>query len=128
MSRLFLTELEQVDYLIGTVYVNPNYDDNVTAELNYNKIILSPPEINVMTSNKTYPSVVVESGKRNIYDTNIPDNLESKSNRDDNMTQIDVKQSLLNIVNSDQHIKETFANKYTNTKINYNNIRQYFIK
>jgi len=128
MSRTFLTELEQVDYLIGTVYVNPNYDDNVTAELNYNKIIISPPEINVMTSNKTYPPIVVESGKRNMYDANMLDSLESKSNRNNNMTQLDVKQSLLNIVNSDQHVKETFANEYVNNKINYNNICQYFKK
>lgn len=128
MSRVLLTQLEQVDYLIGPVYVNPNYSDEVNDLLNNNNIILSPPEINVMTTKKTYPPTVIESGKQNRYATNESDNLTNISNRQSNINQNDVKRSLLDLLNSEEQVKENFINEYTKNNINYKNLRHYFIK
>lgn len=132
MSRILLTQLEQVDYNIGPVYVNPNYSYDVSDLLNSADIILSPPEINVMTSKKDYPKSIVDSGKKNIYlsgenDENI--GLTMKSNRELNVASDDkVKQSLLNIINSGKNIKEKFKSEYIKNNIDYNNIRNYYQK
>ena len=40
MSRILLTQLEQVDYDIGPVYVNPNYSYDVSDLLTDANIIL----------------------------------------------------------------------------------------
>jgi hypothetical protein len=128
MSRILLTELEQVDYDIGPVYVNPNYSYDVSDLLNDANMILSPPEINVMTPNKIYPKAIIDSGKKNRYLSNQNDVLTPISNRVLNVSDDTVKQSLLNIINSEQNIKEQFKSEYIKNNIDYNIIRNYYRK
>ena len=126
MSRILLTQLEQVDYDIGPVYVNPNYSYDVSDLLNDANMILSPPEINVMTPKKIYPKAIIDSGKKNRYLSNENDVLTPISNRVLNVSDDTVKQSLLNIINSEQNIKEQFKSEYKKNNIDYNNIRNYY--
>jgi len=128
MSRILLTQLEQVDYDIGPVYVNPNYSYDVSDLLNDANMILSPPEINVMTPNKIYPKAIIDSGKKNRYLSNENDVLTPISNRVLNVSDDTVKQSLLNIINSEQNIKEQFKSEYIKNNIDYNIIRNYYRK
>ena len=128
MSRILLTQLEQVDYDIGPVYVNPNYSYDVSDLLNDANMILSPPEINVMTPKKIYPKAIIDSGKKNRYLSNENDVLTPISNRVLNVSDDTVKQSLLNIINSEQNIKEQFKSEYRKNNIDYNIIRNYYRK
>jgi hypothetical protein len=128
MSRILLTQLEQVDYDIGPVYVNPNYSYDVSDLLNDANMILSPPEINVMTPKKIYPKAIIDSGKKNRYLSNENDVLTPISNRVLNVSDDTVKQSLLNIINSEQNIKEQFKSEYKKNNIDYNIIRNYYRK
>jgi hypothetical protein len=126
MSRILLTQLEQVDYDIGPVYVNPNYSYDVNDLLTDANIILSPPEINVMTSNKTYPKAVIDSGKKNRYLSNENDALTPLLNRVLNIDKKKIKQSLLELVNSDDNIKEQFMSDYKKNNINYRRISGFY--
>jgi hypothetical protein len=128
MSRILLTQLEQVDYDIGPVYVNPNYSYDVSDLLNDANMILSPPEINVMTPKKNYPKSIIDSGKKNRYLNDQNDELTAISNRVLNVSDDTVKKSLLNIINSEQNIKEQFKSEYIKNNIDYNNIRNYYRK
>lgn len=126
MSRILLTQLEQVDYDIGPVYVNPNYSYDVSDLLTDANIILSPPEINVMTPNKIYPKAVIDSGKKNRYLSSENDVLTPISNRVLNIDEKKIKQSLLELVNSDDNIKEQFMNDYKKNNINYRRISSFY--
>ncbi len=128
MSRSFLTQLEQVDYDIGPIYVNPNYTHDITDLLSKANLYLSPPEINIMTPNKTYPKAIVESGKINRYLNSKNEILEPVLNRVMNIDDNTIKHSLLDLINSSENIKESFKSDYKKNNINYNKIFNYFYK
>lgn len=121
MSRILLTQLEYTDNSIGAKYVNPNYSEYVNSMLVRDNIILSPPEINVMSSKKSYPPSIVKSGKVNNYTSSNVDKYFSKVNSTLNPAVAPPK-TLLDTVQKNKRIKSDLIERYVNNNKNLKNI------
>tara|TARA_B110000263_G_scaffold250094_2_gene270454 strand:+ start:640 stop:1005 length:366 start_codon:yes stop_codon:yes gene_type:complete len=120
MSRASLTQLEQTK--IEQVYINPNYSYDVDDILKSNNTVISPPEINIMSINKDYPSII---SKKNLYKTNENDDLTKYINRVFN--DININKELYHGVGN-ENIKEMFINHKKKNEINYKNIEKQLYK
>ena len=106
MSRSLLWETEQIK--IKPIYNNPNYNDNIKNIIKENDIIITKPEINIMSRGK---ELISKEEARSLYMRN-ENNIASNE--------------ILNIINSEENIKENFIEKYKKNNINYKNIQKYF--